>query len=130
MAHHLQVNMNEIEIVIDQAPEFEAVATFPAPGGKTLSLPLKFLALGQREYRAWVSGAQGKREGDWLAEVVRGWGEGASIKNKAGEPVSFSVDALEDLCNAYTKAGMGIFISYSKALACAQEGNFAGPSGV
>lgn len=138
MTHATATPEDAAALVIDEAPRFAAPYRIDLPGGGQAVLHLWCRALGRRAVAQWLQGAAGKTEGQWLAEVVTGWATAEDVLDpanpspapavlrlvtKAGEPVGFSTEALDTLCDAYQTAGRCISLQYLRHLAGAREGN-------
>lgn len=96
-------------------PDATFTATVPIPNGDApLPLKLRFRRKGKKDLAAWIEGSAGRDDADTLGEIIDGWME-------ADAP--YSAEALRDMLDAYSGAGMAIFSGYLRALSEAERKN-------
>jgi len=103
---------------IDLAPRYTLPVQLTVPGrAEPMSVPMVFQHLGTKAFNAWIaSGERFKDQGGdaaFLAVVLVDW--------RWSRP--FSVQALDELLDAYQHAGDEIFSTYTKARSERRTGN-------
>jgi hypothetical protein len=109
-------------------PTFTADVSLTRPGedvpGK---VKFTFKALGNKDFKAWLDGAQPANNGgavaadaDFLGQVVTDW-DGPVDETDAAVP--FSAPAFAGLLDAYPASGLEIYTAYLKARMESRAGN-------
>lgn len=96
-------------------PTFDTDVRITRPGeAEPGTITFTFKHLGNRECKGWVARAADDHTNDasWLAEVITGW---AGPANAAGTAVAYSVEALNQVLNAFPAAGSEIYLAYLRA---------------
>lgn len=99
---------------INPAPTFEFDAQITVPGQEQAA-SVRFTARhkGRDELAAWIEGAAGRTDRDFLGAVLQGW---AGVLGDDGEAVPFSADNLGRMLNAYPACGRELYEQYVAAL--------------
>lgn len=95
-------------------------------------LPVKvtftFKHKSRRAIRAWLdSAATAESDAAWLDEAVDGWGE--ELRGEDGQPLPYSLRALDRLLNEFPASCSEITAAYLERLQETRRGNSARPLG-
>lgn len=106
---------------LDPKPTFRSTVQVPVAGeASSAPLVLLFRHKGKRDLRAWIEGATGQRDAEFLGAVVANW-EGVQDEN--GQAVPFTPEAFDKLLDTYAAAGDAIFNAYLRELTEARSKN-------
>jgi hypothetical protein len=105
---------------IEPAPTFTATVQVHVPGAGNAPLQLVFKHQGRKALQAWVEGAKGQRDAEFLAQAIAGWDGVVGADDQA---VPFSLQALGGLLDDYPAAGEQIFNAYLAELTQARQKN-------
>ena len=99
---------------INPAPAFEFDAQLTVPGAaQPATVRVTARHKGREALAAWIEGAAGSRDPEFLGSVVSGW---SGVFDADGAEVPFSSEALARVLDAYPAAGRELFEQYLAAL--------------
>lgn len=109
---------------IDPAPTFPLTAKVPVPGkDERAQLKLVVRHKGRNDLNAWVSGAKGRPDVDFLDEIIVSWSEVTFQVDGAPQAVDYSKEHLGKLLDAFPMASMAIYDAYMSELLEARAKN-------
>lgn len=100
---------------------FSAPARIVTPGGASFELGVTWRHLGSRAFAAWAARAdKASSDAAFINEVIQAW---TGVGDEQGNPLPYSLEALERLLDAYPSAGVQLFAAYRSALVDARAKN-------
>jgi hypothetical protein len=105
---------------LDPCPEFSEDVKLSRPGEEPGVVRFRFRHKTREQFKAWMASAKGRKDSEYLLEVVAGW-EG--VGKSKDEPTPFSAEAFAELINKFPASGQEIFAAYGRALHESRTGN-------